>query len=331
MLTFYRTGRLFKNLTQNHLGVFCLTILLGFLALISSAEAQTGFHLNLEPQRVPWSQLSFHAKNFWVEVTTEIQIKYLRASELDAVLPATPQGIPIKPKKSQAAELDINTIIDPRFRSPVKIHNRTWFNPTDGSALGRLRLRRGEDDFKKMYRFTEQGVFRHRIEPNGKKEALQAPEKWTDIKDSFYPYERARLGCASVSERSLLIYILSAAAASKFDTPLTLCVFGKRQLHRVKLQKSGIHSIAVDYIEKTKKSVIQQKISIKALKIDIQARPIESDLKVAENFSFLGFHKDISIYINQTSHLPIQASGIIPTVGMTHLKLRECRTQSQTN
>ncbi|MEJ2731378.1 MAG: hypothetical protein P8185_23190, partial [Deltaproteobacteria bacterium] len=77
------------NLTRNKPGFFCLTILLGFLALISPAVAQSDFHLDLKPRRVSWSQLSFHAKNFWVEVSTEIQIRYLQASELDALLLAS--------------------------------------------------------------------------------------------------------------------------------------------------------------------------------------------------------------------------------------------------
>jgi hypothetical protein len=185
-------------------------------------------------------------------------MRSLRASDLDAVLLASPQGIPIKPQTSSAAEMTINTTIDPRFRSPVKIHNRIWFNPTDASALGRARLRRGDDNFKKMYRFTEQGVFRHRIEPKNKKEASLEPEQWTDIKDSFYPYDLTRLGCPFVSERSLLVFILSAADFSRNNEPLSLCVFGKRQLHRVQLQKRGRYPLSVNYIEKTQQTTNPQ-------------------------------------------------------------------------
>jgi len=314
------------NLARNHLGAPCLTILLGFLILISSAEAQSGSHLDLDFNRVPWTQLSFHAKNFWVEVSTDIQMKSLPASDLAAVMLASPKGVPIKPKASQVIEMTINTTIDPRFRSPVKIHNRIWFNPTDAAAIGRIRLRRGQDDFKKMYRFTDRGVFRHRMEPKDKKEASLGPEQWTDVKDSFYPYEQARLGCAGVTERSLLIYILSAIDISKMNTPISLCVFDKRQLHRVQFRKHGIYPINIDYIENNQQSAIAKKKTIKALKVSITALSALSDLKESENFSFLGFHKDISIYIDPISHLPIQASGVIPTVGQTHLRLRKCQT-----
>jgi hypothetical protein len=263
--------------------------------------------------------MSFHAKNFWVEVSTDIQIKSLRTSDLAAVLLTSPTP--------QINEMTINTTIDPRFRSAVKIHNRIWFNPTDASTLGRIRLRRGEDDFKKMYRFTDQGVFRHRIEPKDKGEARLEPDKWTDIKDTFYPYDPNPQRCPGVSERSVLIYILSAAALSKSNNPLTICIFGKRQLHRVQIRKEGIHPINVNYIEKKQQVETRKKGTVRALKFAITAQPIEADLEDRENFSFLGFHKDISIYIDPTSGLPVQASGIIPTVGKADLVLKEVKSE----
>jgi hypothetical protein len=313
------------NLTRNNLGVFCLAILLVFWPLKSFAETQSDFHLDLEPQRAPWSQLSFHAKNFWVEVSTDIQLRSLAVSELNAVLLPSPQGVPVRPQTSQVSELTINTIIDPRFRSPVKIDNRIWFDPTNASALGRIRLRRGEDDFKKMYRFTEQGVFRSRIEPGDEKEAILEPDKWTDIKDTFYPYDARQLKCSVVSERSLLIYLLSAAPISKFKDPISLCVWGKRQLHRIQLRNDGTVYLKINYIKKKQQVETRIAGTAKALKFTITAQPLGSQSEDTENFSFLGFHKDIAIYVDPSMALPIQANGIIPTVGKADLVLKEMR------
>jgi hypothetical protein len=102
-----------------------------------------------------------------------------------------------------------------------------------------------------------------------------------------------------------------------------LCVFGKRQLHRVQLQKQGVYPLSVNYIEKTQQTTIRKEGTIKTLKITITAEPMDSELNEAENFSFLGFHRNIVIYIEPTSRLPIQASGIIPTIGTAQLKLNE--------
>jgi hypothetical protein len=300
-------------------------------ALISPTWAQSISHLKLDANQVAWTQLSFHAKNFWVEVSTDVQLASIPTSEIKALLLSTPKGHPVRPAAPEASQMTINTTIDPAFRSPVNIYNRIWFNPIDAAALGRIRLRRGEDDFKKIYRLTKQGVFRHRMEPKNKREVSLAPEKWTDIKDSFYPYDLDRMGCSSVTESSLLIYIVSAAAASMQEDSLSLCVFGKRQLHRVTLRNAGVFPISVSFTEKTQQAETHKEGIVKTIKITLTSEPMESDLNEAENFSFLGFRRDISIYLDPISQLPIQASGIIPTVGKTHLRLRECQRIRQTD
>ena len=55
----------------------------------------------------------------------------------------------------------------------------------------------------------------------------------------------------------------------------------------------------------------------------ISAKPMGFDLNEVENFSFLGLHENISIYIDATTQLPIQVSGIIPTIGQADLKLNK--------
>jgi hypothetical protein len=300
-----------------------LLVIWGVFFFGVSARTQSFSLPELDSKNLQWAHLSFHAKNFWAEVSTDIHFRSLRASDLDIVLLASPNGTPIKSQTPQASEITIITTIDSSFRSPVYIHNTIWFNPKDAAALGRVRLRRGDDHFKKIYRFTDQGVFRHRIEPINKKEASLEPAHWTAIKDSFYPYDLFRTGCPIISECSLLVFILSAADFSKNNDPLSLCVFGKRQLHRVQLQSQGLHPLNVNYIEKTQGATIQKQGTINTLKIAITADPMDSGLKEAENFSFLGFHDNIVIYIEPASRLPIQAGGVIPTIGMAQLQLNE--------
>jgi len=316
---------------KNNGTAFGLMILLCLASLDIAAQAQTGIALKLDPARISWSDLSFHAKNFWVEVSTDVRLRSLAASELDNVLPAASEGEPIKPLTAEAAEMTIHTTIDSSFRSPVSIYNRIWFNPTDASALGRIRLRRGEDDFKKMVRFTRQGVFRHQIEPKDKKEALLAPENWTRENNNFYAYDPARLGCAGITERSLPIYILAAADLSQMDRPISLCVFGKRQLHHVRLRTEGKQRVKVDYFEKSQGKNVRIEKEVEALKIAMDAEPMESELPEPENFSFLGFHKDIAIYIDSTSRLPLKVGGIISGVGKVELTLHEAQLKPDKN
>jgi hypothetical protein len=288
-----------------------------------SAQAQSYSQINFDVNRVPWVHLAYGAKNFSVEVTTTVQLKSLPAADVEAVLEESFQKVSLGTSNPEPYQITVNKIVDSIFRSPVKTVNQVWFNPQDATALGRIRLRRGKDDFKKVYRFTKQGVFRHRREPKDKQETLGEPEKWTDVKDTFYAYNLTKLGCPNVSERLLLIYIASAAEISKSNQILSFCVFGKRQLFDVRLRPEGLHSLKINFTEKTKQREVRRQGQVKALKIALEAQPLESDLEELESFSFLGFHEEIAIFIDPATNLPIQLSGKIPKIGKVTIKLRK--------
>jgi len=289
----------------------------------NSTWAQSYSHLKLDAGRVPWTRLSYQAKTFWVEVITQIRLESMSATEVEASLLSSPRGVPLKASSPKSYKIDLEMFVDSIFHSPIKVVNQVWFNPHDATALGRIRLKRGEDDFKKVYRFTKQGVFRHRREPKDQQETPQNPENWTDVKDTFYSYNLAKLGCPNVSERLVLVYIVSAAEILKSDKPLTLCIFGKRQLHHARLRPLGLQSLKIDFVEKKQQATIRRQGKIDAFKIALETQPLESDLEEMEKFSFLGFHEDIVIFIDPVSKLPIQVSGKIPKVGNSTLKLKE--------
>ena len=296
-------------------------ILLGDFS--NSVWSQSYSQLELDANRILWTRLLYQSKSIMVDMTTNVVLESLSADEVKAALIANQEGVAVQIPGTGGYKLASNTIIDSIFQPPVKITNQVWFDPRNATALGRMRLRRGEDDFKKIYRFTQQGVFRHRREPKDQQEAQQDPEKWTDVLDTFYPYNLAQLGCANVSERLLLIYIASTVEQLENNKPLFLCIFGKRQLFQVQLKSAGIHSVKIDYIEKKLQATHHRQGEVKAHKILLEAQPLESNLEKVENFSFLGFRKNIAFFIDPTSKLPIQISGEIPKAGSVTLKLHE--------
>jgi hypothetical protein len=105
--------------------------------------------------------------------------------------------------------------------------------------------------------------------------------------------------------------------------PLSFCVFGRRQLFHVRLKPEGLHSLKVDFIEKSSQGETRRQDEVTALKLALEVQPLASDLEKVEDFSFLGFHKNIAIFIDPVASIPIQISGIISTVGNATIKLAE--------
>jgi hypothetical protein len=297
--------------------VLCLATWTGSAAAESACLQQSGVN------RIAWTELALQAKKFTATLNARIRLTSIFAADIDPVLPKSPRGTPVQPSGSELCRLELNMRIHATLRSDVQIFNQVWFNPGTAEVVGRVRLRRGQDDFKKIYRFTRQGVFRHRWEPLNKKELLLKPEKWTDVKDSFYAYALPPLGCSRASERLALLYILSTANWSETSKPLSLCVFGKRQLHRVTLRAQGLYPLQVDYLEKTLQSQVRRNGLVRALKIAVETQPLDSTLKADEDFSLMGLHKEIIIYIDPVLRIPLQISGNTPAAGRMDLKLRQ--------
>jgi hypothetical protein len=307
----------------------CLGLLLYLAVWAGSVPAESFSRLELDAERVVWDELVLQANKFTATLNVQIRLASLSAVVAQGALPKSPRGTPVQPSGPRLFRLVLNMGIDADFRAHVQISNEIWLDPIAAAVLGRIRLRQGQDDFKKTYRFTRQGVFRHRREPLNKKEISLEPEKWTDVKDSFYAYDLARLGCPQVSERLALLYILSAADLSETSGPLSLCIFDKRQLHRVTLRPQGLYPLMVDYFEKTVQNQVRKKGPIKALKIAVETQPMESDLKADEDFSLMGLHNGIVIYLDPVSRFPLQISGNIPVVGRTDLKLRQVQLKQK--
>ncbi len=277
----------------------------------------------LESRGVAWTHLAYRAETWKVDLAVDLALRRLPSAQVESGLLDAAQGTPVKPSGAEVTLIKLDMTLDAVFRDPVHITNKVWFDPRDGAAMGRFRLRRGEDDFEKTYRFTRQGVFRHNREPQSKAETRQDPDQWSRKVNKFYAFDREHLGCPVVSERLLLIYMVSAPERITTDSPFTVCVFGKRQLHRVTLSPGGEATIAVDFGEKRPGGEVQRTGEVKARKIKLTTETLASDLDEPENFSFLGMHEDIVIYVDPGSGLPLQVSGRIRRFGAGELKLTQ--------
>jgi len=127
----------------------------------------------------------------------------------------------------------------------------------------------------------------------------------------------------------LLIYVVSAAPIEKEGGVLSLCVFGKQQLHQVRLRYQGLENLEVDYVLMGKEGKVMKTGKVDGLRITLESEPMVRDKEDEENFSFLGMQGDIAIHIDPELRIPLQVSGKIPTVGAVTLKLSEVKMKGQ--
>jgi hypothetical protein len=307
-------------------------ILLLFVFIIASScpvWAQSPSRLDLDPRRVLWSELSFGAQGTMVDVAIDIRLAPFPSAEFEAIWRTFPQAIPLPSLGQDVYNLEVNRVIDYIFSPAVRLWNQVLFNANQAQSLYRVRLRRGKDDIERAYWFSGEGVHRLRRIPKTKGETSLDPAKWTDVSTSFYPYHVTPLACPQVVDPVLIIYLVSTAPLNQEGEVLTLCVFGKQQLHQVRLGYPRMENLEVDYTVNSGEGRVHKKGRVNGLKITVESEPMVSDKKDAENFSFLGMQDDIAIHIDPQLRIPLQVSGKIPTVGKVTLKLREVKMQER--
>jgi hypothetical protein len=275
----------------------------------------------LDADRIRWQALSFRAQKFGGTVEAEIKLSSLSLREYrDQVIPVA--DAPIQPTAEAVILLTVDTRIDSPGRGEVALNNRVWLDPRNGTPLQRVRLRTGEDEFLKKYRFTSEGVYRFSRQPQGD-EAQLPPERWSRVREQFYRIYPSHEACGFQSEMSALIYLVAAAGFTPESAPVGVCMFGKRQWHRLELQPDGREQLELSYREVSQGKGVDKTATVDALRIRLETEPMDTDLDKDENFSFLGFTENVVFYLDIASGTPVQITGDMPVVRKAELKLRE--------
>ncbi|MGB5746223.1 MAG: hypothetical protein WBM69_04530 [Desulfobacterales bacterium] len=278
--------------------------------------------VELETGQVLWKHLSYQGKHFLGKVEAVVSLTGLPAKEAHRVLIPIPEGNPLQATTTHVLVFDVQSVADPLFGANDLTGSQAWFSPLDIAALQRIRSRKGDDIWQNTYRFTEKGVYRLRKKPGRTDQKKLAPEHWTKIKESFYPYHDKRPGSRAVLEPTGLLYLVSAFDFMKQTAPLSLYVFDRKQLHQVRVHVSGRQRLKVSYIEKTLEKDIRREGMIDAVKISFKPRAMVPQDEQPEEFSFMGLRGDFEIYIDRATRIPVQVSGQISRIGKVDIRLQ---------
>ena len=301
--------------------IFFAILLISLFSPLTSSAAEKVPAMNIDKTTVAWKNLSFKGKEFFAKLVAEVALTSPSKSELDAAFIPSPQGDPIGITKSGVLIIDTKISVKSVF-AKVKLQNIAWFNPVTLSTMQYVRQRIGLKDAKKIYRFTDTGVFRFTKQPIDKNEITQLPEKWSAVKERFYPYDPEKKNCSNIAAPMPVIYLISASKASDFEKPVTICVFNKKETIYLDIQKAPAESVQLNHIEIKGDEAIQRNTSILAEVLTLKARSVSSGQPM-NNFTLVGLQGNIKIYIDPESRVPVQLRGNYQGLGEIKLKLRQ--------
>lgn len=281
------------------------------------------------PDPVVWSRLQFRAATFMSKASIDVTLQPLDAAEAEAHFLSAGDRNVVSPPGNQIRLISSHIVVD-HFMWPVEdVNVQVWFAPENAAALQRIWTRSGAKMFIKRYRFTRQGVYRNRSEPETGQEAKLDWKQWTNIKERFFPHPNA--ACSQVTDPLVLLHVVSSARDLMHQQPMQLCAFHKKVVHRVALIPRGKTELAVNFIERTGSDEIRRSEKIQTVNVSVNAAPLDPSTDEVDRFSFLGLRGDIIIYLDPRSGIPVQVSGDIPVIGRVDFKLQAVWLRADTS
>ena len=271
-------------------------------------------------ENTPWTGLVFKNSNILTTIVLKIMLHFNDNFYPNVTKPGfCMYPVPGKGIRVITVETEISGLIYPY----VEYVQHVWFNQSTGQAYQRIRLRRGRVQWIKGYKWNNKGVFRDKLQPATPAEGKKSPANWTHETKAFYPYPKDLGACRVISEPTVIFYLLSRLAQKDIRACPEICVFGKKQIHRLSIKQETSVPIRVSYkIHPSRYHDISGPI-LKAEVFSIADEPVPSGGMNHEAFSILGLQKDIRIYIDPSRHIPVQVSGINKKLGRLVFELKE--------
>ena len=307
-----------------HIKVILLLAVLVILPQLTAAKENKNIATTVF-NKTSWADLSFTGSKFFTTINVNIHLDpqnplpAASAKKTDVSL----VDYPAEDKDSSLLTLKWSL---QGMLAQGKYEVKVWFNTANGLPYKRIRFRNDGDPWVKRYYWEDKGVRRHKIKPGVSAENKQPSIKWTDRKEHFYEYPIESDGCSSISDPSLIFYLLSTLDPEVLRAPKEICVFVKKQVHRLTIQQAKSSPIEVSFKTQTasqREETINNQIN--PLVYSIKTTALAPEKMAAESFSLLGLHKDILIYMDPEKQLPVRISGTNNFIGKIDLELRNAK------
>ncbi len=195
-----------------------------------------------------------------------------------------------------------------------------WFDPKDLAAVCRLRWSSTRSQVIKYYLWEQGGVRRLKYQYQAQEDSVRLSKTSVYV----FPHESGAQ-CSIISEPTLILYLVSSPKFMGSEQVKTLCVFGKKRLHRITITRNTIPNRGKDvsHIDNQCRVVVADGGSACPAADTLYHIGTDDDYDTGEErFSLLGLEDHISIYVDSASGIPVMISGCSRKAGKVELRLK---------
>ncbi len=299
-------------------GKQALGILITMMLFAGKLVAATAPHMAnapqlLDPTRVAWSQVSFHASKLLLSADASMTVEQHNSDNFPEPLMLPGSGVVVE-LDDEALVLTVNTrTLGKKGLNILLMNSRT------GAAVQFLQTKA---DRYRISRFTDIGRFMLTWKP-GKKEKKLPHDQWTNYSENVRSYPPEAVG-KIVAEPAALIYIIAAAPVLEPGDRFELLTIIKKQVFRVIVEVALPRTLKTRYLEHSPSGTKERRNNKEmALRLIVRGEGLNADDD--QKFQLLGLEGDIELFLQPETRLPLQLNGKIKVLGKVKFRLREAR------
>lgn len=277
---------------------------------------------DLNPDRINWSQLSFHASKFFVSIDADVFLSDVPPDVIEGALTEPGEGEAVAVAGPSKALVFTTGIMGRKTRAAVLL------NAEDGATLQRTSHDSGKRNRHRIYRYTDIGAYQKTWWPVGEDEEnlpIDQWRKWSKYEEGMRPFAEAVHG-EIVTDPGALLYIVGTAPLKKAGDRVDIYAYARKNVHRVTIEVAGMEEIKVNYEQQGGPGAGQKKGKVDALKLLVRGDMVD-DGDSDDEFELLGLRGDIDIHIDPVTRAPIQIKGDVKIAGKAVMRLTRIKLE----
>jgi len=267
---------------------------------------------------VPWTELAYSARKFFLGAETVIRAGRLPAETLAEVLPTSPVGRQVLPMGAEAVAVSVTSDLPFGRDEAVKV----FIDPKTGAAMGGEKTMLGRSAYHKYLRYTEGGLYTWRASPANERESALPPQSWTRRKGYLVAPSVTPSQGTPVSDSYALIYLVSAGRLDRRGSELCLVMLADDRYVEMNLAAGGLTYTHVSFEEawpggsRTRRGDVLVR-AVRATARALGATGSSEDVELG----FLGMRGALTVYLEVGTGLPVAVSGRVQHVGEVAVRL----------
>ena len=293
-------------------GIAALSCCLGGVALAGAAEWE------LDPGRVEWRRINFEARKFFVKAATEVELAIVDSDCLELMTPA--EGKPVMAGPDSAVIQITSEALGIDSQITFAMDART------GAAVQFRNLESGRRVRERIYRYTDTGAALWTRRP-AEGEENAALDSWPPPSSDFRPYPPQAVG-EKIIDPTGLLYIVAASDLAAPGDSVELIVYVRKQAVRLVVTVDQVVKAAeLTRGSKSLTELLASAGATQALLLRLDPQPLAGPEDV--EFEFLGLNRDIEIWLEPKTRLPLRVRGKVKIAGEVTIKLASAELRSQ--